>query len=117
MKKSDTSLDKELKKDFRYQYLTAKLDGYKPYPNNEIRSSVQTLLDSSVSANNAVLWLQYSPSELFMSFVRSSTNISEISAQEMQIANENADKRINDAIDIRTTQLRREVEDYLEQRA
>ena len=49
LKKSDTSLDKELKKDFRYQYLLAKLDGYKPYPNNAIRNSVQTVIKSFFS--------------------------------------------------------------------
>ncbi|MBA7566077.1 hypothetical protein ES708_07764 [subsurface metagenome] len=111
MRDSDTSLEKALQKDLQYRILMARLDNHKPYPSDAIRNSVQIILDSTISFNNVIIWLSYFPVEKPLSI----TKISNEKKQQIYIVNKNAEKNMNDTIDIGTTNLRTHIRDYLKQ--
>ncbi len=114
MKEGDTSLEKALKKDLWYRILLARLDGFKPYPNDAIRNCVQVITNSSISFNNVIIFLLYSPQGLELAKELSlKTKISDTEKQRIYITTQNAEKKMNDTIDIGTTNLSTHIRDYL----
>jgi len=110
------SLEKKLHRDFWYRVLLARIEQYEPYPNDIIRSGVQTILSSSLSANNVIIFQHLAPDGLF-DMLRNLTSMSATKRMEIYVADENAEKIINDAIKAECTKLYEHIEDYVYKRA
>lgn len=113
MKKSDTSLETALGKDFWYRYLTAKLDGYKPYPNEDIGNTVSRIIHTSLSINNVLVLQSYAPDSLSLETLDSLTALSDTAKMQVYSTNVLAEEKMNDAIDKGSTRLKKYINDYL----
>jgi hypothetical protein len=56
MESSDTNMEKAIERDFRYGFLQARLDSYKPYPSEVIRKDVNEVLFKSKAFNNVIIY-------------------------------------------------------------
>lgn len=117
MKESDTSLDRALRKDFPYRFLTARLDGYKPYPNEDIGNLVSQTIQMSISINNMIILQEYASDAVSLETLDSLTTLSDV--KKMQVYNTNvlAEDKMNDAVDKATTKLRQYVDAYISERS
>ena len=97
-----------------YRILTARLDSYKPYPSDAIRNSVQLMLDSMIGFNNAIILLLCFPD--YPSIIDTHTSISNEKIHQIYINNKNAEKKMNDTIDIGLTMLKEQVDSYLKEK-
>jgi hypothetical protein len=102
MKDSDTSLVKWLKTDFKYQVLMARLEGYKPFPDQAISEQVYKIIDGSITYNNLIIFQNY------YTYIPV-----HVEAMEVHLAVQNFDKDLLDTIDLACANLRTQVERYL----
>lgn len=118
MKKSDTSLEMALRKNFWYRYLCARLENYIPYPNEDIGNTVSRIINASLSINNVIILQAYTSGDtLSLEKLSSLTDLSDVEKMKIYSMNVQAEEKMNDAIEKSCTKLRVLIDDYLNMRS
>ena len=113
MKFSDTDLEKAIEKDFHYEVMQAKLDSYKPYPNETIRKDTEAVIYGSKIFNNAIVFRSYLCEPLSLESLSEDTTLSEIKKWQVYLVNANVEEIMGTTIDKVCTQLSEHIEEYL----
>lgn len=113
MKSSDTDLEKALQKDFHHKVMQAKLDSYKPYPNETIRKDAEKVIHSSKIFNNVMVFQSYLSEPLSLESLSEDTQLSDVKKWQVYLVNANAGEIMDIGIDMACTKLSEHIEEYL----
>ena len=114
MKSSDTNMEKAIERDFCYGFMQARLDSYKPYPNEVIRKDVDEVSFKSKAFNNVIIYQKYMDEPLTLESLAEQTELSDVKKGQLYITNVNVEEIMEDEIDKATTRLSEHIEEYLE---
>ena len=113
MKSSDTDLEKAIEKDFHYKVMQAKLDSYKPYPNETIRKDTEKVIHGSKIFNNVIVFRLYLSEPLSLESLSKDTQLSDVKKWQVYLVNANVEEIMDTSIDMACTRLSEHIEEYL----
>jgi hypothetical protein len=114
MKDSDTNMEMAIERDFRYKLMQARLDSFKPFPNEVIRKDVGDTFFESEVFNHVLVYREYMSEPLTLKVLTKYTKLSDVGKGEVYLANVNVEEKMEDTIDECTTKLSEDIEKYLE---
>ena len=113
MKFSDTDLEKAIEKDFHYEVMQAKLDSYKPYPNETIRKDTEAVIYGSKIFNNVIVFKSYLSEPLSLESLSKDTKLTDVKKWQVYLVNANVEEMMDTTIDMVCTRLSEHIEEYL----